>query len=218
MAVGGSRSRDRSHSGTGYVRRTQLERTPNDRFWSARPNHLAETPVSTPDLELRDHEDQFAYDLRAAYDMEVKLVDALDEMSRRATDDDLAAGFALHRTETENQVRRVESAFEALGLEPDRRPDSLTDGLLAEREQFDDLVADDGVLNDEYLTAAMQTERIEITSYEGLLRTAEKAGLGPDVTGPLADNLAEEEKTLRKLQGLAAGSGGRPFWRTLTRL
>lgn len=173
--------------------------------------------MSSSDPELRDHEDQFAYDLRAVYDMEVRLVDALAEMSRRATDDDLADGFALHRTETANQVRRVEAAFEALGLEPDRRPDPLTDGLLTERAQFDERVAAEDVLNDEYLTAAIQTERIEITNYEGLLRSAEKAGLGSDVTGPLADNLAEEEKTLRKLRGLAAGSGGKPFWRALVR-
>lgn len=47
---------------------------------------------------------------------------------------------------------------------------------------------------------------------------AEAAGFGSDVTRPLADNPAEEEKTLRKLQGLAGGSDLERLWRTSTDL
>lgn len=162
--------------------------------------------MSAPQRELRDAEDLFVYDLRAAYDMEVKLVDALDDLSRTATNDNLAKGFAVHRTETETQVRRVEAAFAALGEEPTRRESRVTDGLLAERAQFDAGTTDENLRNRYYLTAAILTERVEITSYEGLLRTAEAADLRSEVTEPLEDTLREEEKTLRKLRGLAEGS------------
>lgn len=172
--------------------------------------------MSTPPSELRDLEDLFVYDLAAVYDMEVKLVDALGELSRTATNDNLSKGFAIHRTETETQVRRVEAAFEALGVEPTRRDNPLVDGLLAEQARVDANVADAALRNRRYLTLAIQTEQIEIASYEGLLATADAAGLGDDVTDPLTDNLEQEEKTLRKLQGLASGSGLAALWRSIT--
>lgn len=171
--------------------------------------------MSTPPSELRDLEDMFVYDLAAVYDMEVKLVDALDEMSRLATNDNLSKGFAIHRTETETQVERVERTFEALGEEPTRRDDPVVDGLLEERERFDARVRNDDLRNVQYLNRAMTIERIEITRYEGLLTTAEKAGLGEDVTDPLADNLGQEEKTFRKLQGLSTGANLKSLWREL---
>lgn len=171
--------------------------------------------MSERQTEIRDAEALFVYELEAVYDMEVKLVDALDEMSQSATNDNLSKGFAIHRTETERQVQQVEAAFEALGREPTRRDNHVVDGLLAEREQFDARVADDVLLNVYYLTAAIQTERLEITSYEGLLMMAEKGTLGADVTDPLERNLEQEEKTLRKLEGLAGGSDSGTIWRAL---
>lgn len=170
----------------------------------------------TPETEIRDPAALFVSDLAAVYDMEVKLVDALAELSQTATNDNLSKGFAIHRTETETQVRRVEDAFDALGVEPTRRDDPLVDGLIAEQAQVDVDVADAALRNHRYLTLALQTERVEITRYEGLLATAEKAGFEKDVTGPLAANLEQEEKTLRKLEALAGGSGLETLWRKLT--
>lgn len=165
--------------------------------------------------ELRDVGDKFVYDLMGVYDMEVKLADALDELSRTATNDNLRKGFAVHANETAAQVRRAEAAFEALGEEPARRDNRVVDGLLAETEQFETRATDGGLRDLHYLTAAIETERVEITSYEGLLRTAEAAGLGSQVTDPLAETLAEEEKTLRKLEGLAGGGGLKALARAL---
>lgn len=174
--------------------------------------------VSAPSTEIRNLKDQFAYDLAAAYDMEVKLVDDLEERSRTATNDNLSKGFAVHRTETETQADRVEEVFKALGREPTRRDDPVIDGLLEEKEQYRTRVMDDELRNLHYLNAAVETERIEITRYEGLLKTATKANLGDDVTDPLEDTLAEEKKTLRKLQGLAGGSDLETLWKKLTDL
>lgn len=159
--------------------------------------------MSEPEIQLRDFEDQFVYGLRGIYDAEAKLVDALDELSRTTTDEDLEKGFALHRNETETQVQRVVAAFDALGVDPTRRTDRVVDGLFADEAEFERRVNDDDLRDRRYLSAAIRIERIEISTYEGLLATAEKAGLDDAVTDPLADTLEEERKTLRKLQGLA---------------
>lgn len=173
--------------------------------------------MSEPQSELRDFADQFQYDLAAVYDMEVKLVDALDAQSRMAANDNLSKGFAIHRTETETQVRRVERVFEALGREPSRRGNPVVDGLLAETALFEDSVTDDDLLDLHYLVAATATERLEISSYEDLLLLAEKAGFGDDVIEPLADNLEQERKTFRKLRGLAGASDIGTLWKKVTR-
>lgn len=173
--------------------------------------------MSAPQTEIRDVEDQFVYVLRGVYDMELKLVDALERLSGAAANDNLSKGFALHGNETETQARRVEAVFEALGEEPTRRDDPVVDGLLTETERFESRTTDAELRNLHYLDAAILTERIEISCYEELLATAEKAGFGDAVTGPLEDSLAEEEKTLRKLEGLAGRSELGMLWKRLSR-
>lgn len=172
--------------------------------------------MSDTQNEIRNLTDQFVYELEAMYDMEVKLVDALDEMSRMATNEKLSDGFAKHREETETHVERVESAFRALGREPSRRDNMLVDALLEEKAEYDSRVANDDLRNLHYLGAGMKTERIEITAYEGLLMAGAKADLDDDVMDPLEQNLEEEEKTFRKLQGLSGGSDLKTLWNKLT--
>ena len=172
--------------------------------------------MSTTQNDVRTLEDQFVYDLEAAYDMEVKLVDALDELARTASNENMSEGFQTHREETETHVRRLEEVFEALGREPNRRNNPLVDALLEEKEQFDSVSSEERLQDLHYLMAGMKTERIEMTHYEGLILLAEKAELGDDVTGPLEDNLDEEEKTFRKLQGLSTGSELKSLWKKLT--
>ena len=172
--------------------------------------------MSSTQTDVRRLEDQFVYDLEAAYDMEVKLVDALDEMAREATNDKMASGFETHRDETETHVRRLEEVFEALGREPNRRTNHVVDGLLQEKEEFESVASGDKIRDLHFLMAGLKTERIEITHYEGLIMVAEKAELGDDVTGPLEDVLDQEEKTFRKLQGLSTGSDLKTLWNKLT--
>jgi ferritin-like metal-binding protein YciE len=168
--------------------------------------------------DIRTARDLFLYELEAVYDTEVRLVDVLDELSAAATNENLSAGFALHRTETERQARRAEQAFEALGVEPGRRNDPLADGLVARIEQFDARAEDDELRNLYFLVAGLQTERVEITNYEGLLLAAESADLPDAATAPLEASLREERKTLRKLNGLAGESDLRSIWRVVSDL
>lgn len=172
--------------------------------------------MSSTQTEIGDLEDQFVYDLEAAYDMEIKLVDALDEMARKATNDNISEGFATHRDETERHVERVEEAFDAVGRQPNRRTNAVVDALIEENEQFDRMASNEMLRDLHYLNAGMKTERIEMTTYEGLLMLAKKAELGDAVTNSLEDNLDEEEKTFRKLQGLSTGSDLKTLWDKLT--
>lgn len=75
----------------------------------------------------------------------------------------------------------------------------FTRGLSAETTE--------GALRDLYeMQAAMKTERLEITGYEGLLTLADRLDYPSEVTDTLEDNLADEKSTLRQLEGLSKGS------------
>lgn len=172
--------------------------------------------MASPHTEISDLEDQFAYELAGAYEAEIALVDALDEMAASVTSDSLREAFATHSDETETHVRRAEAAFEALGRDPWRRENPIVDGLLEARAAYEDAVADDDLRNLHYLSVAMKTERIEMTSYEGLLLTAKRAGIGGDVTHPLRETLENEEQTFQTLQEIATGSDLKALWDRLT--
>jgi len=172
--------------------------------------------MSESQVDVQSVEDEFVYDLEGVYDMEIKLVDALDEMSRMATNDKLSEAFASHRDETDEHVERVEEAFRAVGVEPSRRESLLADALIEEKARFDEHATDDDLRNLHYMTAGMKTERTEMTSYEGLLTLADKASLGNEVAEPLEANLGDEENLFRTLQGLATGSDLKTLWERLT--
>ncbi|WP_135533214.1 YciE/YciF ferroxidase family protein [Halostella pelagica] len=172
--------------------------------------------MSDSEQYIESLEGLFEYELEGIYNMEVKLVSALDEMALATTNGHLESGFNSHRDETETQVERLEDAFEAYGVEPRQRDCPLVDALEKDRKQFEGMVRDDDLKNLYFLGAAMKTERIEISSYQSLLTTADKLDLGSEVTNPLQDNLEEEKETLRKLEGLSEGSELKSLWDRLT--
>lgn len=156
--------------------------------------------------EINDLEELFEYQLTGMYYTEQQLVDALDELARDATNDKLSKGFADHREETEAHVERLESVFEAMGMTPETREVPSVDGLIEEKEAFDSMASDENARDLFYTSAGMKSEHLEITSYDALETIASKLDLDDNVTGPLEQNMNDEEKALGKLETIAKGS------------
>ncbi|WP_227376934.1 YciE/YciF ferroxidase family protein [Haladaptatus halobius] len=157
-------------------------------------------------MEVNSLRDLFVYELQGMYDVENKLVDALDDLSVETTNEDISQAFAEHRSETETHVERLDDAFRALGEEPERRDDKVIDGLVEEHDRFEGVATNDDVRDMFALGAGMKSERVEITSYEGLLMLADQLDFGNDVTDPLESNMSDEKQALSDLQELAGGS------------
>jgi ferritin-like metal-binding protein YciE len=172
--------------------------------------------MSDSEQYIESVEGLFEYQLEGIYDVERKLVGALDEMALATTNEHLKNGFSTHREETETHVDRVEEAFRAYGVEPRQRDDPAVDALETERQQFEGMVRDQDLKNLFFIEAATKAERLEISSYEALLTTADKLGLDDDVTDPLRENLDDETKTLKKLEGLSEGAEMNSLWDRLT--
>ena len=162
--------------------------------------------MSTSTQSIESLRDLFVDELQGAYYVENRLVDELDHMAMRASNDKISKGFADHRDETREHVNRVREAFEELDRQPEERSVAVLDGLVEERERYEGMIDDSDLLDIVYLGAGMKTERVEMTMYEGLLMNARKLDLSDDVTDPLDENHDDEEDAFKELRTLSGGS------------
>jgi ferritin-like metal-binding protein YciE len=146
--------------------------------------------------------DLFEHELRDIYDAEHKLVRATATMAEKASDPALSEAFQEHSRVTENQVKRLETVFEAIDRAPRREPCDGINGLI---EEFSGFVKDEKpaseVLDFFALGAASKVEHYEIEAYKSLIALGEQLGID---CAPLIENLAEEEETATRLEAMSA--------------
>jgi ferritin-like metal-binding protein YciE len=133
---------------------------------------------------------------------EKQLVRALPKMARAATAAQLRAAFEQHLDETEEQVRRVEQAFDALG---ERRKDKKCDameGLVKEAQHLLQEGLEGAVLDAGLICAAQKVEHYEIGTYGTICTWAELLGENSALRF-LKQNMSEEEATDKRLTDLA---------------
>lgn len=167
---------------------------------------------NTESNEIASLEDLFVHELRGVYQMEQRLVDALDEMAQHATDEELSDAFADHRNETDVHVARIQQVFQELGIPVEGRRNPIAEALDQERQTVEGAIHDDDLLNLFYLGAGMKTEQIEQTSYDNLLRMAEQLDFEDNVTDPLEQNRDSEERALKTLRKQTKRSGLESLW------
>lgn len=133
---------------------------------------------------------------------EKQLVRALPKMVRAATAAQLRAAFEQHLDETEEQVRRVEQAFDALG---ERRKDKKCDameGLVKEAQHLLQEGLEGAVLDAGLICAAQKVEHYEIGTYGTICTWAELLGENSALRF-LKQNMSEEEAADKRLTDLA---------------
>jgi len=154
-------------------------------------------PVETLD-------DLFLGELKDVYDAEHRFADALTELADHADQDDIVTAFEEHEQQTEAQIDRLETVFEAMGEDPQREECQASKGMVEETEHYLSEKEPSQEITDRYVvTAAQKTERYEITVYENMLQWANEAGMDEEITEALRATLDEEIEALQKLQGIA---------------
>lgn len=159
--------------------------------------------------------DLFVVELNRTYAVERRLaevlatleadanVDALDDRGHVDLREELTAAIAEHRAETDDHVARLEDAFDALDRRPDERSTPALDGLVGEKELFNNVVLNDALRPIYYVWTGQEIERLEITAYERLCRLAEHLDVPEAVGEALERNLSEERAALERLRELA---------------
>lgn len=147
-------------------------------------------------------EQLFEETLRDIYYAEKAILKALPQMARKSTSEDLAAAFEEHKSQTEEQVNRLEAVFKIIGKAPRGKKCPAIDGIIEEGKEIIKEAKDDTVRDAGMLAAAQAVEHYEISRYGTLKAWAEKLGLDEAVE-LLDETLQEEKETDAKLTDLA---------------
>lgn len=155
-------------------------------------------------MELESLRDLYIDELKDVYHAEKQILKALPKMAKKATHDELRAAFEEHITVTEEQVRRLETIFDDLGL-PSRGKKCLgMEGLLAEGKEIMSEGAEPEVLDAAMISSAQRVEHYEIAAY-GTLRTYARQ-LGFENHAELLQRTLNEEGETDKLLSRIAES------------
>jgi ferritin-like metal-binding protein YciE len=151
---------------------------------------------------MTDPRELFLHELGDILYAEKTLVKALPTLQDEASDDELAAGFESHLTETKQHVVNLEAAFKALGEPAKAEKCPAIDGIKKEHDDFVEQESPSPEVLNSFLTGSgARTEHYEIAAYEGLIATSKAMG-EDEVTKLLEANLAEEKEALKLMKSI----------------
>ncbi|WP_226482036.1 ferritin-like domain-containing protein [Natrinema amylolyticum] len=163
--------------------------------------------------------DALATELERLYYVERELCDELQTLAADVSVDVLDDGRATdcreqlretiddHCDETQRHCERIERAFDALGEEPTTRRVPEFDGLLADKEKFNNVVLNDELRPLYYLETALKLEALECTVYETAMALANslEGEDGEGVVDALRPNYDDERAMRTELESLSDG-------------
>ena len=151
--------------------------------------------------------DLFIHELRDIYDAEMKLVNALETMADKVSDERLSKSFLEHRDVTQQQIERLEKIFPMVDRKPTREPCKGINGLIEEFQSFvSEEKPSDAVLNVFATSAAAKVEHYEISSYTSMIKLADQLGL-TEAGQLLAKSLKEEQETAQEVETMGEKLG-----------
>jgi ferritin-like metal-binding protein YciE len=148
--------------------------------------------------QIGDAQKLLEYKLGTALGLERKVHTMLGTMEKKASLGQLQEGFSRHREETQQQIRNLEQALEAIGGESTAHQDVVMDGIAQHAEQMLGRV-DESLVDSILAGGAAHTEHHEIATYEGIISLAQALG-EDDVVALLEENLEQEQRTLKEVE------------------
>jgi ferritin-like metal-binding protein YciE len=151
--------------------------------------------------------DMLIVKLKALYDIETELLDALPKMAEAATEPSLKEAFTSHLEETRGQLARLESAFALLGEKKEKEKVEGIRGMIKDAEWLIKNTAEGAALDTALVGAAQAVEHYEMALYAAGQEWAEKLG-SEEVAALLKETEAEEANAAMKLGNLGAETVG----------
>ncbi|MGE0448604.1 MAG: ferritin-like domain-containing protein [Vicinamibacterales bacterium] len=141
-------------------------------------------------------------ELKDIYDAEKQITKALPKMIKKAGAEELRAAFEQHLQQTEQQIERLEQAFDLLEM-PARGKKCLgMQNLIKEGQDMMAEAEDDDTRDALMIAAAQKIEHYEIASY-GTLRVWAALLGHDDVASLFEETLDEEKETDQHLTSIA---------------
>ena len=152
--------------------------------------------------EPKQLDELFHDTLKDIYYAEKKILTTLPKMEKAAQSSELKKAFAKHRTETEDQVERLEKVFQAIDKKPQGKTCDAIVGITDEGAEIMKEYKGSPALDAGLLAAAQAVEHYEISRYGTLIAWAKELGLD-DAARLLGQTLEEEKKTDQTLSKIA---------------
>jgi len=118
----------------------------------------------------------FLHGLQDIYYAENQITKVLSEMTGRRIDAALFDNLEHHHEETQEQIKRLEQIFRALGQAPQGVTCQAILGLIEEGQDLVREIEDENVRDAAILASAQAIERYEITRYGTLVAWADQIG------------------------------------------
>lgn len=144
-------------------------------------------------------------ELEDMYDAEQQLIKALPKMAEASSSPELQRALKQHLTVTQNQVKRLEQVFEALGEKAKRKPCKGMAGIVSEGNEMLEEDLDEATMDAAIISAAQKVEHYEIASY-GTVRTLAQTLGNNEVAELLEETLNEEKEADQLLTQIAESS------------
>ncbi len=135
--------------------------------------------------------------MKDIYYAEKKLTKALGKMSKNATNPQLKEAFTTHQAQTEEQVRKLEQAFEAIGAKAKAKKCAAIDGLLEEADEHIEEYEKGAGLDAALIVGAQKVEHYEIAAY-GSMRSIART-LGHKDAARIFEEIREQESDTDEL-------------------
>src|SRR3977135_2108168 len=126
--------------------------------------------------DIKTMKDLYLHVLQDLYYAQNQIKKPLPDMIEKATNRELTAAFKAHLGETENQIGRLDQAFQLLGKEPKGTTCPAIDGIIKEANEVAGECDDKKVLDAALVAAAQAVEHYEITRYGTLISWSEELG------------------------------------------
>ncbi len=153
-------------------------------------------------MELNDLQDLYTSELKDLYSAENQILKALPAMIKAASSDELKSAFEEHLSQTEEQVKRLETIFGKLGEKPSGKVCHGMQGVIEEGKEMIKEDATPEVKDAGLISAAQRVEHYEMAGYGSVRTYADMLG-DKDAAKLLQTTLEEEAQTDKKLSQLA---------------
>ena len=170
-------------------------------------------------MAIRTMDDLFIHGLQDIYYAENQIAKTLPQMMEKSSDPMLLEGFRAHLEETQEQIKRLDQVFQALGQTPQGVTCQAVLGLIEEGEEVIGEIEDKDLRDAAIVASAQAIEHYEINRYGTLIAWAQQLGhretvdqkqLGNlEIIDLLQLSLDEEKEQDRKLTALAEGKVNR---------
>ena len=153
-------------------------------------------------MKIRSMQDLLVDQLRDLFGAEKHMLKALTKMAKAAGNPALRQALQEHRQQTEEQVERLERAFEHLGVAARKKRCAGVEGIVEEGEELMEADAEPDLLDAALIAVAQKVEHYEMAGY-GTLRTWARQVGDEQTSKLLQQTLDEEGKTDKLLTQLA---------------